>query len=100
MREIFDQFAAAAREFGPVTIYAQKTRIVFQVRTRFAGAVTRKRWLNAHLWLKRRADHPLLQRVEMYTYRDYGHRFRLSHPDDIDRAFRRLLQEAYVVGST
>jgi hypothetical protein len=49
---------AVARASGPVTVYAQKTRIVIQARVRFAGAVVRQRWLDAALWLKRRIAHP------------------------------------------
>jgi len=44
LRETFDSYVAAARRNGPVTIYAQKTRIVMQSRVRFAGAVVRKDW--------------------------------------------------------
>ena len=63
------------QEYGNVTVYAQKTRIVFQVRTRFAAIVPRIRWLNAQIWLRRRGEHPASQRVEMYTYREYGNIF-------------------------
>ena len=85
--------------FGTVTVYAQKSRIVFQARTRFAAAVPRKRWLTGHIWLKRRAHHPSIQRIEMYIYRDFGHIFRLNTPDDIDEEFVKLLEEAYVQSS-
>ncbi len=40
-----------ARACGPVTVYAQKSRIVFQARVRFAGAVVHNEWLEATLWL-------------------------------------------------
>jgi hypothetical protein len=40
VREIFDALVELVEGFGPVTVYAQKTRIVFQVRTRFASVVT------------------------------------------------------------
>lgn len=99
VREIFDRLVELVESFGPVTVYAQKTRIVFQARTRFASVITRKRWLNLQIWLKRRVDHPLLQRVEMYTYRDHGHIFRITEIEDLDQALVALLHEAYAVGS-
>lgn len=99
VREIFEALVELVEGIGPVKVYAQKTRIVFQVRTRFASVVTRKSWLNLQVWLKRKADHPLLQRIEMYTYRDYGLIFRLSKIEDIDEALSKLIHEAYVMGS-
>ena len=38
VRQLFNRFRALVRG-GPVTVYAQKTWIVSQVRVRFAGAV-------------------------------------------------------------
>jgi hypothetical protein len=99
VREIFDEFTVVVEGFGPVTVYAQKTRIVFQVRTRFAAVVPRQRWLTGHIWLKRRAEHPRIHRVEMYIYRDHGHIFRLNKLEDLDNAFQELLHEAYALGS-
>lgn len=99
VQEIFDALVHQVEQFGSVTVYAQKTRIVFQVRTRFASVVTRQRWLILQIWLKREANHPLLQRVERYTYRDFGHIIRLKQPDDIDSALIELLHEAYAMGS-
>lgn len=58
VRELFDHLVEAVEGFGPVTVYAQKTRTVFQVRTRFASIVTRKSWLTPQIWLKRNVDHP------------------------------------------
>jgi hypothetical protein len=36
LRKIFDRYLALVKKCGPVTAYAQKTRIIFQVRVRFA----------------------------------------------------------------
>lgn len=99
VREIFAALVELVGGFGPVTVYAQKSRIVFQARTRFASVVTRKKWLLLQFWLKRQTSHPLLQRVEMYTYRDYGHILRLKAPEDIDGSLGNLLREAYALGS-
>lgn len=88
-------WAALARSCGPVTIYAQKTRIVFQARVRFAGTVVRAQYLDAHLWLRRRVQHPLLGRTESFGGLGYALHFHLASPDDIDRALADLMREAY-----
>lgn len=99
VRELFDHLLKTIQEFGPVTAYALKTRIVFQAETQFAAAVTRKHWLDGYLWLRRRAEHPSIWKVEMHVFRDYGHIFRLTRPEDLDEALVGLLHEAYALGS-
>jgi len=81
-----------------MTVYAQKTRIVFMVRVRFAGAVTHKDWLQVGLWLTRRAEHPALLRIEAYGPDSFGHYFRFSEPSQLDRKFAALVREAYATG--
>ena len=88
-------WAALARACGPVTIYAQKSRIVFQARVRFAGAVVRVGYIDAGLWLRRRVAHPRLRRTESFGALGYGIHFRLVKPGDIDAALGRLMREAY-----
>ena len=39
---LFKKFAKMVRACGPVRMIPQKTRVVFQVRVRFAGAYPRK----------------------------------------------------------
>jgi hypothetical protein len=90
-------WAALARSCGPVTIYAQKTRIVFQKRVRFAGAVVRAGYLDASLWLRRRVRHPRLRRTESFEALGCGLHFRLTSPGDIDAALARLMREAYAL---
>ena len=98
LRRTFNRFAAVARECGPVPVYAQKTRIVIQARVRFAGAVVRKEWLDAGVWLKRRTQHPLLLRTESFGRAGHGLHVRLEKPEDIDEALARLIREAYLIG--
>jgi hypothetical protein len=98
-KKTWDQWLAAARECGPVQSYAQKSRIVIQARVRFAGAVVHASYLDAGLWLRRRATHPLLRRVEDYGPLGVVHRFRLEAPTDIDAPLRALMHEAYRVGT-
>ena len=98
VRRLFTQWHSLARRSGPVTVYAQKSRIVFQVRVRFAGAVTHKSWLEATLWLQHRADHPCLTRVEDFGRLGYVLHFRLAKAEDIDGDLAALMGEAYSVG--
>ena len=97
-RPAADRLVEAAHSCGPVTIYAQKTRIVFMVRVRFAGVMTRKRWLYFSLWLTRKIEHSRLHKVDVYGPRSYGHQFRLSDPAEIDERLEALICEAYRVG--
>jgi hypothetical protein len=98
VREVFDRFWTIARSCGPATRYAQKTRIVFQVRVRFASAMTRTHALDATLWLKRRVEHPWVRRVEVLPPGAFIHHFRLTDPAQLDEAFALLVREAYAAG--
>lgn len=95
LRATFRRLVAVARACGPVTVYAQKTRIVIQARVRFAGAVVNRTWLDAGLWLKRRVTHPRVHRTEDFGKLGYGVHFRLTAPSDIDRGLVALMREAY-----
>jgi len=99
VRQLYDQLLRTLHRFGPVTAYPLKSRIVFQAETQFAAAVPRKRWLEVYLWLYRRAEHPLIHRVEMHVFRDYGHIFRLARLEDLDEELKALLGEAYALGN-
>lgn len=97
IRELFDELVRAVRTIGPVHVYAQKTRIVFQTRGRFVAVTPRKGHLGGHLWLKRSRYHPLIHRIDSLG-RDFVHNFRLREREDLDKSFRDLLREAYSVG--
>jgi hypothetical protein len=98
VRAVFDRYLALAKACGPVTVYAQKTRIVFQTRVRFAGAVVRREWVDATMWLKRRARHPRLSGVEDLGRLGYGLHFKLERPGDVDPSLAALMREAYAIG--
>jgi hypothetical protein len=65
----------------------------------FAVALARKAWLDGHLVLARRLEHPRFRRVETYSPRNHLHAFRLEQPGQIDAEFRSWLAEAYAVGA-
>lgn len=98
VRETFDALVDAATSFGPVHVYAQKTRIVFQTRSRFVAVMPRKNYLSGHLWLKARQSHPLVHNIVSLRDRDFLHNFRLATPTQIDSTFRDLLHQAFLVG--
>jgi hypothetical protein len=95
LRKTWNEWVATARACGPVTAYAQKTRLVIQARVRFAGAVVRVGYLDAGLWLHRRVEHPRLRRVEDFGSLGFVHHFRLEQPADIDGSLKELVLEAY-----
>lgn len=81
-----------------MTVYAQKTRIVFQARARFTGVVVRRGWVDGAVWLKRRLALPQFHRIEKIPPGDYVHYFRLRDPSEIDAELAALEREAYAVG--
>jgi hypothetical protein len=100
LRAVFDALVAAARENGPVTINATKSRVALQVRMRFAG-IDRPRTdhLLAALLLTRPIESERVARVEHIPPYYYVHRVRLYRPDDVDAELRAWLAEAYQVGA-
>ena len=100
VRQLFNKWRALARACGPVTVYAQKTRIVFQARVRFAGAVVHNDWLDAALWLRRPVEHRCLHRVESFGRLGYGIHFRLAKSTDVDKDLELLMREAYTENVT
>jgi len=98
IRRLYREVVAAIRAVGPVRVLPEKTRIAFQVRMSFAQVTPRRQWLDGHLVLARRIDHPRFRRVQTFSPRNHLHEFRLTDPDEIDDQFRSWLAEAYLVG--
>ena len=99
IRQIFDEFVAALRENGTVTVLPEQTRIAFQVRMSFAQLTPRRGWVDGHLVLARRVESSLFTKVETFSPRNHLHAFRLLTPADITPQLRRLMSEAYAVGN-
>jgi hypothetical protein len=96
--ETFHRLVEVTQGCGPVTVYAQKTRIVMMVRVRFASLVVRKGSLDLGLWLTRKVAHPLLVRTEVFGPRSIYPHFRLTKPEEIDSILMDLICEAYQTG--
>jgi uncharacterized protein DUF5655 len=98
LRPVFDAYLAAARENGPVTVNATKSRVSFQVRMRFAGIEKPRRGhLNATFVLTRQVHSERLK-VEAIPPYYYAHRVVLRTVSDVDDELRGWLAEAYQVG--
>jgi hypothetical protein len=98
-KKTYDRWISAARSCGRVTAYAQKTRITIMARVRFAAAMVRANYLDTHLWMRRRVEHPRLRRTEDFGRLGFVHHFRLEKASDIDPALEALIREAYRVGT-
>jgi hypothetical protein len=98
IRALYDRFVAEVRAIGPVRVLPEKTRIAFQVRMSFAQVTPRRAWLDAHVVLARRLEHPRFRRIETISPRNHVHFFRLARAEDIDDDVRAWLHEAYAVG--
>jgi len=81
-----------------VRILPEKTRIAFQVRMSFAQVTPRQKWLDGHVVLARRLEHPRFRSIQTISPRNHVHFFRLTTVDDVDEEFSRWLAEAYAVG--
>ena len=98
IRALFDKVVGAIQAVGPVRILPEKTRIAFQVRMSFAQVTPRRGWLDGHVVLARRFEHPRFRRIQTFSPRNHVHEFRLTAMSDIDADFRAWLAEAYRVG--
>lgn len=99
IRALFDHVVAAIRAIGPVRVLPEKTRIAFQVRMSFAQLTPRRNWIDGHVVLARRLEHPRFRRVQTFSPRNHLHAFRLTKLSDVDAEFRSWLAEAYLVGN-
>lgn len=98
VRRIYRAVVAMLKSIGPVRVLPEKTRIAFQVRMSFAQVTPRKRWLDGHVILSRRLEHPRFTAIETFSPRNHLHAFRLRSIADVDDVLRGWLTEAYAVG--
>jgi endogenous inhibitor of DNA gyrase (YacG/DUF329 family) len=98
IRELYRAVLTRVRACGPVTVLPEKTRIAFQVRMSFAQVTPRRRWLDGHVVLARRLEHPRFRRIQTISPRNHVHEFRLASLAEIDDELAAWLREAYAVG--
>jgi hypothetical protein len=95
---IFERLVELVERNGPVTVLPEKTRIAFQVRMSFAAFSLRRRWVDGHVVLARRLEHPRFGKVETFSPRNHLHQFRLERLEEVDEEVAAWLAEAYRVG--
>jgi hypothetical protein len=99
VRSLFDKYRTMVESCGEIVCYPQKTRIVFMVRMRFAGCVTRRTYLQCALLLPDRHEYaPRLHKIEKFGENSYGHYFNIRELRELDRDFLKLIRAAYKVG--
>jgi Domain of unknown function (DUF5655) len=98
IRALFDAVVEAIRRCGPVTVLPEKTRIAFQTRMSFAQVTPRTRWLDGHVVLARRLEHPRFRKIDTISPRNHVHHFRLTTLADVNAEFESFVREAYAVG--
>lgn len=84
---------------GPYSVVANKSRLAFMVRVRFAGVgAVSDRGMSFAFWLKQRIDDPRIRKVEHYGGNDYGYHVRVTSLDQLDDQVQEWLCMAYEVG--
>jgi hypothetical protein len=64
----------------------------------FAQVTPKLRWLDGHVVLARRFEHPRFHRIQTISPRNHVHSFRITSAHEIDKEFASWLAEAYAVG--
>lgn len=96
--QLYKKLEQLVQACGPVTIIPQRSRVVFQVRVRFAGAVPRKSHLLCSFGFSQRHNNTRFHKIEQYASHWYGHYCRIDKEEDLDDEFIAWLKEAYEVG--
>jgi hypothetical protein len=95
---LYHHYLGLIQTIRPVNIELKEMGIAFLVRVRFGGAVLRKKWLEARLWLKHPVEHPCLRRIEKVGPGDFIHYFRIQSVDEMNESFVSFLRESYAIG--
>ncbi|HEX9643404.1 MAG TPA: DUF5655 domain-containing protein [Acidimicrobiia bacterium] len=86
-------------ECGPYSIVANKTRLVFMVRVRFAGMdAVSDRGMSFSFWLKQPIDDARFRKVVHYGGNNWYHHLRVTLLDELDAEVQRWLCMSYQVG--
>ena len=96
--QLYKKFEKMVRACDPVRVIPQKTRIVFQVRVRFAGCVPGKSYLQCSVALPRKHNHPRFVKIETYAPHFHGHRFHIKSLEELDGEVQNWFRESYAVG--
>ena len=64
----------------------------------FSAFVIRQNWVDGHVILARRFEHPRFRRIETFSPRNHLHAFRFTNVDEVDDDVSAWFAEAYRVG--
>src|SRR5260370_24085028 len=96
--KIFRKFAKIVGSCDRSRMIPEKTRVVLQVRMRFAGATPRKSHLTCHFILPRKIDNHRFHKIETFNPRCHAHHLHVSSEAELDAEIGSWLNEAYAVG--
>jgi hypothetical protein len=95
----WDKLQEIVGNCGPYTIVANKTRLAFMVRARFAGmGAVSEQGMSFSFLMKERIESPRFSKVEYYGRRDWGYHVRVTSLDDLDDEVQGWLRRSYEVG--
>ncbi len=98
VREAFDALRSAVLNEAAVTITPQKTRIVFQIRTRFISAYPRRRYLDVGFVLRDRDAWPCVHKIEGPYSGAFVHYVKLTGATDVDDEIVSLIRQSISYG--
>jgi len=96
VREAFDRLVELASVDGPMSVVAQKTRIVFAAPMRFVAVQVHRDRLTGHVLAERPFEHVVVIEIVPNAY-DTGlflHRLSIRSADELDDAFAAFVREA------
>jgi hypothetical protein len=97
VRRLWDGYRRLVESAGPVDVVANRTRVTFMVRMRFASVTFQRRCLRTHLVLRRPLESPRVK-VEVVGGA-YVNVIRICDETDLDEQLRGWICEAYEVGA-
>jgi hypothetical protein len=96
VRAAFDRLVQLASVESPVSVIAQKTRIVFAAPMRFLAIHVRRDRLTGHVFHVQPVPHPVVSEIVPDAYGSglYMHRITIRSPDELDASFAQLVRDA------
>lgn len=98
VRKTYETLRKAVEAIADVTVIPQKTRLAFQIRTRFVGVYPRKDHLIAGFIFTERKPHPRIFKIEGPITGAYIHSARLKSPGDVDAEVKSWICAALPYG--
>jgi hypothetical protein len=96
VREAFDRLVELATVDGPMTVVAQKTRIVLAAPMRFVAVQVHRDRLTGHVLAERPFEHAVVTEIVPNAYETslYLHRLSIRSAAELDGAFAAFVREA------